>query len=345
MLEYNFKKAMECVVIKKVTLIDTIYDYFVNNKYIEYDGFIEGLKKIVVRIDEENIKRLIKHYINFISVSKGTEMDLIYKFQLYKKDNDVLNMIRVKRKLEKIKEQKEETKKMISDKKCRKSVFESNKDNIIEKIQMIVDDEIEYNDLTTSEKAILRKNVNSFINDISPKTYTKLISKIKRIEPISETDANDAINLIDLKIQEIFYKIFRLSELSSKNNNLDEKMEELSKIHVTGEENLGEFYRKHYCKLRTWKLNKLKRLLDIYKKLIKIYDLVYCPKYLDDFIKLSDEEKETIKLNDESLLELYNKLLKIYNEYTKVSNDKIITELNKEEVKKEYINMNIRSNI
>ncbi len=34
MLEYNFKKAMECVAIKKVTLIDTIYDYFVNNKYI-----------------------------------------------------------------------------------------------------------------------------------------------------------------------------------------------------------------------------------------------------------------------------------------------------------------------
>lgn len=70
MLEYNFKKAMECVATKKVTLIDTIYDYFVNNKYIEYDDFIEGLKKIDVRIDEENIKRLIKHYINFISVSK-----------------------------------------------------------------------------------------------------------------------------------------------------------------------------------------------------------------------------------------------------------------------------------
>ena len=279
-----------------------IYQFFVENKDLDYNSFVIKLTK---KMKEENfklnrgiiqtneIKNFIEFYGRYHSTARAQNMKEIFYLILSKRFNLDSS---VKTLSETIENSNLELPKPISFKPVEKQISENFIDDINNKLK-------ENNEKIKNPQNKIISKVKSNIKNINNDDYILFLNNYFDINGTNKTEIIQFLEVLEFFINNLNNSINTLKTYE-KNNDL----ESIKNFYVKGEEILGNKYLTSIRKLSTWKLNRLYGMLDSYLELYNILKKVVETNNIENLETLDSKYREKIRDDERFVIDYLNDL-------------------------------------
>lgn len=289
--------------VEKKERYNRIYEFFVENKDLDYNSFVIKLTK---KMKEENfklqkeiiqtteIKNFIEFYGKYHSPARSQKMKEIFYLILSKRFNLDSS---VKSLSETIENSNLELPKPITFKPVVKQ-----KDNsfIVEINKMVKENnDAKINDPQNKIIGKVKRNIKSINND----DYLSFLDNYFNIEGTNKEEILQFLEVLKFFITNLNNSINTL-KIHEKNNDLDK----VKNFYVKGEEILGNKYLSNIKKLSNWKLSKLYGMLDSYLELYNILNKVIETNNIELLETLDSKYREKIRTDERFVIDYLNEL-------------------------------------